>query len=663
MSVEAAANNNKPQLGPALPEYGQPQRNVATPPSYSQRPVEVLPEPKKIGSRTFFVERTAENKYEVKMSFTVKNKTMVSLLSRFDTIKEASCILPKILQAFASKEKPSIEVILGGDGMLETVLKYLNGTHTLGKIDRSAAEELASSVNQIREGLATKLDSLGIRQARILNKFKVEARDRGIFVNDTKIMSISLDEAAKIIENINEAFKTLADGKTAEFSVSFSDTFDALGLYLNGKLMREINIASLTFDAEAANIKGWINNLDALPGFRMGKNTGIDADIQRLHQKAGLLKTMDIKVEGRYVMAGGLKVLQFPLDDENNALSVAVSIRKALAYAKLGDRPVISLRLSEDLENVRLTLNGSDIFGKPVADIQDVSNFMSSAISMKEAINNSFISITLEGLQPLVSAVKLYEIKTKPDEGKFAVFVRGKLIMRCDDITTASAVGLNIARALSQVEEGKPPKLEASFTSSSGQINFELYLNINGVHIKNISLDRMEELRIWGANLKEALQCEFDPHGIDEARKIRDAGIGDAEALFGGFIKPVSGPYGSPWGMRLHPIKHVYKLHTGQDIKAPYGAIVRAAAGGTVIKAGRMGDYGNAVLIDHGNGYITLYGHMSKITTNEGDIIPQGFKIGNVGSTGSSTGPHLHFGMFKGHYSEGASVNPRTGQT
>jgi len=99
----------------------------------------------------------------------------------------------------------------------------------------------------------------------------------------------------------------------------------------------------------------------------------------------------------------------------------------------------------------------------------------------------------------------------------------------------------------------------------------------------------------------------------------------------------------SPYGYRRHPITKQYKLHTGVDIGAPYGARIVSAGAGVVIFSGWYGAYGNAVIIDHGNGLSTLYGHMSSrsVSTNA-EIVP-GQTIGYVGSTGWSTGPHLHF--------------------
>ena len=99
----------------------------------------------------------------------------------------------------------------------------------------------------------------------------------------------------------------------------------------------------------------------------------------------------------------------------------------------------------------------------------------------------------------------------------------------------------------------------------------------------------------------------------------------------------------SPYGYRVNPVSGIYKLHAGVDIAASYGTNIYAAASGTVILAGDNGGYGNCVMINHGNGYTTLYGHMSSIAVYDGQSVSQGDTIGYVGSTGNSTGPHLHF--------------------
>jgi len=109
------------------------------------------------------------------------------------------------------------------------------------------------------------------------------------------------------------------------------------------------------------------------------------------------------------------------------------------------------------------------------------------------------------------------------------------------------------------------------------------------------------------------------------------------------FSWPVSGPITSPFGMRADPFGHGFRKHSGIDIGAPMSATITAAAAGRVIMSHWYGGYGNAIIIDHGGHTSTLYGHCSQIFVSEGQDVQRGQAIGAVGSTGNSTGPHLHF--------------------
>ena len=113
----------------------------------------------------------------------------------------------------------------------------------------------------------------------------------------------------------------------------------------------------------------------------------------------------------------------------------------------------------------------------------------------------------------------------------------------------------------------------------------------------------------------------------------------------GGMIWPsaASRRITSPFGNRLHPILKIYKFHSGIDIGASYGTNILAANSGTVIKAGYNSSYGYMVMIDHGGGIVTLYAHSSKLLVSTGDTVKKGQTIALIGSTGMSTGPHLHF--------------------
>ncbi|MGI5977640.1 MAG: murein hydrolase activator EnvC family protein [Candidatus Limivicinus sp.] len=110
----------------------------------------------------------------------------------------------------------------------------------------------------------------------------------------------------------------------------------------------------------------------------------------------------------------------------------------------------------------------------------------------------------------------------------------------------------------------------------------------------------------------------------------------------------------SRFGPRIHPITGRRRNHSGIDIGAASGDTVIAADGGTVTMAGVNGGYGNCVMINHGNGYQTLYGHMSSIAVSSGQEISKGQTVGYVGSTGVSTGPHLHFEVWK----DGSRIDP-----
>jgi murein DD-endopeptidase MepM/ murein hydrolase activator NlpD len=126
------------------------------------------------------------------------------------------------------------------------------------------------------------------------------------------------------------------------------------------------------------------------------------------------------------------------------------------------------------------------------------------------------------------------------------------------------------------------------------------------------------------------------------AARIRDAqgeagSTGSGAPSASGFIWPVNGPVVSGFGMRWG------RLHEGIDIAAASGTPIRAAAEGTVIHAGWLGGYGNLVVVDHGNGLATAYAHASAILVAVGQRVAQGETIALVGSTGNSSGPHLHF--------------------
>jgi murein DD-endopeptidase MepM/ murein hydrolase activator NlpD len=119
---------------------------------------------------------------------------------------------------------------------------------------------------------------------------------------------------------------------------------------------------------------------------------------------------------------------------------------------------------------------------------------------------------------------------------------------------------------------------------------------------------------------------------------------------------PVAGHITSTYGMRMHPLLGFMRMHKGMDIGASYGAPIYAVLDGVVQTAGRAGGYGNFIKLAHGSGLASGYGHMSRFAVRAGQRVSRGQVIGYVGSTGMSTGPHLHWEMWR----NGQAINPRS---
>lgn len=149
---------------------------------------------------------------------------------------------------------------------------------------------------------------------------------------------------------------------------------------------------------------------------------------------------------------------------------------------------------------------------------------------------------------------------------------------------------------------------------------------------------------------KQSLYAKLAEEKRKEEAKKKGTSAAAKAVYTGGKLQwplSVNGSISSEFGYRIDPIKKVNKLHKGLDIAAPKGTPVLAADDGTVILASWVSGYGNAVVVDHNNGLVTWYGHMSAISVSEGDSVKRGGKVGEVGSTGDSTGNHLHFEVRK----------------
>ncbi len=140
-----------------------------------------------------------------------------------------------------------------------------------------------------------------------------------------------------------------------------------------------------------------------------------------------------------------------------------------------------------------------------------------------------------------------------------------------------------------------------------------------------------------------AAQRAAQAGNVDVVEFGDDGGGYVMQSYGGGMIWPISGPITSEFGWRTHPIFGSARFHSGLDIGGDYGMPIHAAASGVVIESGWIGGYGNTVMIEHGSGIVTLYGHNETLLVGVGQSVNQGDVIAYCGSTGNSTGPHCHF--------------------
>ncbi|NLC06985.1 MAG: peptidoglycan DD-metalloendopeptidase family protein [Syntrophomonadaceae bacterium] len=166
----------------------------------------------------------------------------------------------------------------------------------------------------------------------------------------------------------------------------------------------------------------------------------------------------------------------------------------------------------------------------------------------------------------------------------------------------------------------------------------------------------LKEIEQDKAAVERALnQLEQDSKRLERIiRDLQAKSSSDKPAPTGKLLRPISGAITSDYGMRIHPILKEKRMHTGIDLRGAKGTPIKAAESGTVIFTGWMGAYGQVVIIDHGGGLSTMYAHQSSILVTNGQKVARGEIIGKVGSTGWSTGPHLHFEVRK----NGTPVNP-----
>ncbi len=195
-----------------------------------------------------------------------------------------------------------------------------------------------------------------------------------------------------------------------------------------------------------------------------------------------------------------------------------------------------------------------------------------------------------------------------------------------------------------------------SLTFGTGPID-DFSIDLSSDDYGNLALDMAEEANLVGEWVDENGPLTVNRFNNKVARLIDESGLlsKKLEEIYAqnreriSFVNaspdvlPVQGWVTSEFGMRKHPLAHNVKMHNGIDIASPVGTKVEAPASGRVVFAGRGGGYGNMAVVQHGYGVTTVYAHMSRVSVKTGQVLAKGDVVGEVGNTGSSTGPHLHY--------------------
>lgn len=239
-----------------------------------------------------------------------------------------------------------------------------------------------------------------------------------------------------------------------------------------------------------------------------------------------------------------------------------------------------------------------------------------------------------------------------------------RISMQSDGLYTRALQDMNTAQSLAdQAEVARGIREELRAEAEQKQIAAQAAMDAATAALaeqQEFQVQLQEQLKVLKLE-RAATEADY-AEGVAERERQRQAALAAAAAAaagntgsgggpvstkapVNGWIWPVNGWITGHYGMRYHPILHVYRNHGGTDIGAPLGTPIYAARAGTVTYAARLGTYGNWVAIDHGNGISTGYAHIRDggILVRVGQRVEVGQLIALVGSTGQSTGPHLHF--------------------
>ena len=274
---------------------------------------------------------------------------------------------------------------------------------------------------------------------------------------------------------------------------------------------------------------------------------------------------------------------------------------------------------------------------------QDVLNRRVRAIYMHGQLNYLEVILGANSFSDFANRVELLKRVIRSDYNlileiqKQKAAIEAKKAQLEEDKRQLDALAAEAEKTRQEIAKKKAEQqkvLDAAKSNKAAAAQMEQDLNAQLASVRNLIQQRLAAAEAARQAAQQQAASDDEGGGGSDDNYVQGTGA---------MGWPCSGPITSPFGYRTHPIFGTTIFHAGIDIGVDYGTPIHAADSGVVVYSGWISGYGNAVIIDHGGGISTLYGHNQSLAVSEGQSVSKGSVIAYAGSTGNSTGPHLHF--------------------
>lgn len=285
---------------------------------------------------------------------------------------------------------------------------------------------------------------------------------------------------------------------------------------------------------------------------------------------------------------------------------------------------------------------------------QDVLNRRVRAIYMHGQLNYLEVILGANSFSDFANRVELLKRVIRSDYNlileiqKQKAAIEAKKAQLEEDKRQLDALAAEAEKTRQEIAKKKAEQqkvLDAAKSNKAAAAQMEQDLNAQLASVRNLIQQRLAAVEAARQAAQQQAASDDEGGGGSDDNYVQGTGA---------MGWPCSGPITSPFGYRTHPIFGTTIFHAGIDIGVDYGTPIHAADSGVVVYSGWISGYGNAVIIDHGGGISTLYGHNQSLAVSEGQSVSKGSVIAYAGSTGNSTGPHCHFEVDV----NGSPVNP-----